>query len=60
VPISRLYKVEQQTEPGTYDALKRRIHNTYNFDNPYEKQKLINNEPTQLEMTPIDDDDMPF
>jgi len=74
IPIEQQYPNIQTEEPATWQALMRRIHNVYNFDNPKDKAKLLNGEPNpnplykppqkkveQMELIPIDDDsDLPF
>ena len=65
ISLDKQYPNIQQEEPATYDAFVRRIHNIYNYDNAGHRQLLENGEPNpryiqQMELMPIDDDDMPF
>ena len=45
IPLSDQYSEKQRTEPATWQALMRRIHSVYNFDNEEHKQKLFNGDP---------------
>jgi len=45
IPLNKQYTNVQIDEPSTWQALMRRIQNVYNFDNPIERQILIDGEP---------------
>jgi hypothetical protein len=40
IPLQEQYTDVQDSEPATYKAFLRRIHNVYNYDNPIDQEKL--------------------
>jgi hypothetical protein len=65
IPLEKQYPNIQTEEPETFKAFIRRIHNIYNYDNPHHRHLLENGEPNprctkQLELIPVEDDDLPF
>ena len=60
--VTELYKEQQNTMPEVYRAFTERIHEIIKFTafgkSHYEKRK--SGEPKQIEMTPVNDNDMPF
>ena len=52
IPLEKQYIKYQTEETATWQAFKRRIHKVIDFD------KTV--EPKQMELMPIDDDELPF
>ena len=46
-PLDKLYPNVKAEKPKTWNALMRRIHNVYYFDNPIERKKLQEGEPCE-------------
>jgi len=44
-PVDKLYPDLKIKDPETWNALMRRIHNVYNYDNPREREMLLNGTP---------------
>ena len=45
IPLDKQYESIQSSEPATWQALMRRIHNVYNFDDPSDRARLVAGEP---------------
>ncbi|MCL1901893.1 MAG: RNA helicase domain-containing protein [Firmicutes bacterium] len=54
IQFNEQYKNIQLEQPKTWEAFKRRVHKIIDFD------KTQTTTPAQMELIPIDDDDMPF